>query len=961
MNYNANRMAGSLKQSKTEAQGAARRRSTRLAITIPITVSGKDSAGHTFKENSRTVVISKHGAKILSVHQLGMGAEVVIENRALGRTARATVVCLVDRPSPKDPMEVGIQLLHAENIWGIEFPPDDWQEGPPAATVSPKPEPARPPAPVAPVAQKAPETRRPSVPPIVPAPPTVSPGFLDSTAQASVARFTQEIEDTFNARFRQFEQRLTSLTQQTSHQAQAELQDLANRQEEKLAHLLEQELGSLEQRLQASRADLETLQGRLEALRQTTQTEVEKAERNIQTASFAALQAAAEELDEKVRKKLEAASADFVEETRERVADAGSAAVETFGKEASARLTKLTEDYLATLAPELEARRSQLSAEVGGHVSQVVQTAVAEFDEKLRKTAAEMAGAFRGELEKSLADTTGHLTTQAVQSLRDQSQTASQEAESSFRQNVQEIQKQIQAAVSNAEARVRQVCEQEADKAYNVVGEEIARRAGLAVDSVRLSTEQAIAQSQATSQEIGLGFKAVAEDHRAEIGRLSSSALEELQRRSDTLLKGFQGRLEKAVLEAQQKGAKEILDKLQRATDESLDVAAQDLQKQAADALLLLTDELKTSGRGLVEEARKELTAITGQASETLGRQAEAAKLSVAGLEAAGKTAVEETDKQLGALTREALESIGKQAEAAELSTAELEIAGKAAVEEARKQLAAVTREVLDTVSKDTRAAQLSTAALEAAGKAAVEQTREQLAILRRESLEVMTEEARTLAKECPLHVRKTLQDFQDQRTRELEDHLQAALEKQRQAVLKQVQKVGEEASEQAVVQVQSKCEQVVKEISGDLERQRGATASALKDWEEQTRARLEKQVADLSAVMAEKMRQESEALTRDFQGRLQQTARAFQDENLREIEEKLKESTLKQIEESDAEFDKRAAENLELVFEQLKEKQEQAVEEATDLFRTTVGQMFASLQISPKKPAETEPAKKRR
>lgn len=738
MNYNAKRMAASLKQSKTEAQGAARRRSTRLAITIPITVSGKDSAGHTFKENSRTVVISKHGAKILSVHQLGMGAEVVIENRALGRTARATVVCLVDRPSPKDPMEVGIQLLHAENIWGIEFPPDDWQEGPPAATVSPKPEPAPPPAPVAPVAQKAPETRRPSVPPIVPAPPTVSPGFLDSTAQASVARFTQEIEDTFNARFRQFEQRLTSLTQQTGHQAQAELQDLANRQEEKLAHLLEQELGSLEQRLQASRADLETLQGRLEALRQTTQTEVEKAERNIQTASFAALQAAAEELDEKVRKKLEAASADFIEETRERVADAGSAAVETFSKEANARVTKFTQDYLAALARELEARRSEF---------------------------------------------------------------------------------------------------------------------------------------------------------------------------------------ERTLLAVEQKGTVEILDQLQRATDESLDVAAQDLQKQAADALLLLTDELKTAGKGLVDEARQELTAMTREASETLGRQAEAAKL----------------------------------------STAELEIARKAAVEEARKQLAAVTREVLDTVSKDTRAAQLSTAALEAAGKAAVEQTREQLAILSRETLEVMTEEARTLAKECPLHVRKTLQDFQDQRTRELEDHLQKALERQRQAVLKQVQKVGEEASGQAVVQVRSKCEQVVKEISGDLERQRGATASALKDWEEQARARLEKQVADLSAAMAEKIRQESEALTRDFQGRLQQAARAFQDESLREIEEKLKESTLKQIEESDAEFDKRAAENLELVFEQLKEKQEQAVEEATELFRTTVGQMFASLQISPKKPAETEPAKKRR
>jgi uncharacterized protein YbjQ (UPF0145 family) len=573
---------------------------------------------------------------------------------------------------------------------------------------------------------------------VTPPRPTVSPGSLETAAQASVTRFTQQIEDAFHARFRQFEQRLTSLTQQIGLQTQATLQEAANRQEEKTVQAIEQRFGGLEQRLQTTRADLEALLPKLQELQGTSQAEIEKAQRNIQTAGFAALQGVTEDLDERVQQELEAASTHLAEETRKRVEDAGSAAVETFSQEASARLTKLTEDYLATLAPELEARRSQF---------------------------------------------------------------------------------------------------------------------------------------------------------------------------------------EQTLVEIQQKGEREILERLQAAADESLDAAAQDLQKQAADAGLLLTDELKTSGRGLVEEARQELIAITREASETIGKQAEAVKL----------------------------------------STAELETARKLAVEEARKQLAVVTREVLDAVSKDAKAAQLSTAAREAAGKAALDQTREQLAILSRETLEAMTEEAKTLAKDYPAHVRKTLQDFQDQRTRELEDHLQKAMERQRQAVLKQIQKVAEEASGQAVVQVRSKCEQVVKEVSGDLERQRGAAASALKDWEEQARARLESQVAGLSVVLAEKIRQESEALTKDFQTRLHQAARAFQDENLREIEEKLKELTLKQIEESDAEFDKRAAENLELVSEQLKEKQERAVEEATDLFRTTIGQMFASLQISPKKPAESEPAKKRR
>lgn len=823
-------MAAPLKESKTDAQGASRRRSTRLAIAIPITISGKDTGGHTFKENSRTVVINKHGAKILTFHQLAIGSEVMIENRALGRTAKATAVWVGDRPSSKDAMEVGIQLFNAENIWGIEFPPDDWQEGPPAGTVGQKVEPPpplpppRPPAATLPAtlssgAYKAPEVPKPVAPPVVTLPtPSVSPGFPDAAAQTSLARFTQQIEETLNARFRQFEQRLTSLSQQMGFQTQAALQDAANRHEEKMVKVFERQLGDLEPRLHAARADLEALLNRLQELQQSAQTEVEKAQRNIRTASFAALQTATEELDEKVRRELEVASGSFVEETRKRVQDSASAAVETFSQEASAHVTKLTQDYLATLAPELEARRSQF---------------------------------------------------------------------------------------------------------------------------------------------------------------------------------------EKTLVDIEQKGGKEILDRLHKAADESLDAAAKDLQTQAADAVLLLTDELKAAGKGLVEEARKALSVITREASETIGKQAETARLSTAQLEATGKSAVEEANRQLAALTREALESvgkqteaakvstvqleakgksaveearkqlaavareasetIGKQADAARLSTAELEIAGKTAVAEARRQLAGMARETVDTVSKDTRAAQLSTAALEAAGEAALEQTRQQLVILSREILDGMTEEAKTLAKEYPVHVRKTLQEFQDQRTRELEDHLQKALEKQRQAVLKQVQRVGEDVATQAVAQVRSKCEEVVKEISGDLERQRGATTGALKDWEEQARARTEKQVGILSSAIAEKVRQESEAQVKDFQVRLQQAARALHDENVRGIEEKLKAFTLKQIEESAAEFDKRAAENLELVSEQLKERQDQAVEEATELFRTTIGQMFAALQLGPKKSSEAEPAKKHR
>jgi hypothetical protein len=670
------------KATKPDAQGAANRRSTRLAIAIPITISGKDASGHTFKENSRTVIINKQGAKILTLHEITLNSELTVENRALGRAAQAIVVWVGNKASPKDPVEVGVQLSHAENIWGIEFPPDDWQEGPPMGpggqrVESPAgPLPAAPseripsavPAPAGPVAPpKPPESPRASAPPIsVPTRPAAAPGVVEATAQVSVARLSKQTEEMLEEGARQFEQRLSKLTQQIGFQSQATLQEAANRQEEKIVQAIEQESAALEQRVQAARADLEAPLAKLQELQQAAQEELEKTQRNIQTASFATLQAAMEELNEKVRPELESTSASFVEETRRRIEDAAAAVVEVFHKQASARL-----------------------------------------------------------------------------------------------------------------------------------------------------------------------------------------ALDELQRKLNDMLRGAQEQCGKSVLEAQQKGLKDFLDRIQKAGDEHLDSAARDLQRQAADTLLLLTDELKTSG--------------------------------------------------------------------------------KAAVEEMRRQLAALTRETLETISKDTRAAQLSAAALEAAGKATVEETREKLAFLSAETLETLTQEAKTLARDYPVHIRKTLQEFQDQRTRELEDHLQKALEKQRQAVLKQIQKVSEDAADQAVTQLRTKSDQVINEVADGF-----------------------------TKTLGERLQQRSEALVQDFQSRLEYAARSVHERSVKEIEGRIRELTLKQIEESDAELDKRAAENLELVTEQLKEKQEQTVEEATELFRNTIGQMFAALQLGPKKPPEGEGPKKR-
>jgi hypothetical protein len=102
------------------------RRSTRLTISIPIVISGADADGSSFSENVHTLVVNKHGARIAATHRLTLNTEVLVENRALGVVAKASVAWLGEKVHAGDLHPVGIQLLEARNVWGITFPPDDW-------------------------------------------------------------------------------------------------------------------------------------------------------------------------------------------------------------------------------------------------------------------------------------------------------------------------------------------------------------------------------------------------------------------------------------------------------------------------------------------------------------------------------------------------------------------------------------------------------------------------------------------------------------------------------------------------------------------------------------------------------------------------------------------------------------------------------------------------------------------
>jgi len=117
----------------TTARGALRvierRHSERLLLTVPIRVEGVDREGGKFSEETRTLVINREGARIYLKRPVQPGVTLEVTTHAGHRSAKFRVVGPT-QPKTGEGGEWGIACVDAgANIWGIEFPPSEWEEG----------------------------------------------------------------------------------------------------------------------------------------------------------------------------------------------------------------------------------------------------------------------------------------------------------------------------------------------------------------------------------------------------------------------------------------------------------------------------------------------------------------------------------------------------------------------------------------------------------------------------------------------------------------------------------------------------------------------------------------------------------------------------------------------------------------------------------------------------------------
>jgi hypothetical protein len=120
------------------------RRSTRLALEIPVRVTSLDAAVK-FAENCNTVTVSAHGCGIISPKRLDIGVRVNLEIVADKQSTSARVLELVPLAEDNSSWLLGMEMERPGNFWGIKYAPADWTEE--EAPVPRSPAPSSPPAP----------------------------------------------------------------------------------------------------------------------------------------------------------------------------------------------------------------------------------------------------------------------------------------------------------------------------------------------------------------------------------------------------------------------------------------------------------------------------------------------------------------------------------------------------------------------------------------------------------------------------------------------------------------------------------------------------------------------------------------------------------------------------------------------------------------------------------------------
>lgn len=98
---------------------------------VPITVKGTDALGQPTKESTATVMVNCNGCKFQSRHYIPKGSIITIEISPMHRSQKTRIirgrVIWIQRPrTVREVFHIGMEFDVPGNVWSIDCPPGDW-------------------------------------------------------------------------------------------------------------------------------------------------------------------------------------------------------------------------------------------------------------------------------------------------------------------------------------------------------------------------------------------------------------------------------------------------------------------------------------------------------------------------------------------------------------------------------------------------------------------------------------------------------------------------------------------------------------------------------------------------------------------------------------------------------------------------------------------------------------------
>ena len=605
------------------------RESTRVAVTIPVTISGIDEHDRIFREATQTVDVSRRGARIATSNALAVGTYLRIESPSMEKPTVAQVVRYCVRSQPDSAREICVALLDVDethNIWGIKSPPEDWQTGLGEPTAAQR---------LGHVLGSEWAARFKSISKVA-APPTGFAMGRESQPKPAPASLKPEVPPSSSEKWPGEDP--VSVTSKLEEPVHVSASTLVSSDEGVLSgpdQIRKVPTSDVEERLTGVSLAMETLEGREGALEEDFQGRIEgtlqafqgKGARQAEDLEKFAhdlggrwSQQFQEQVDaavERLREELKN-SGRVVEESKQQLAQAFREHAQAMHESADVEVESIklaAERAVAQLQVAEQKRETSFTA--GAGAAQERLTGVSLAVEALEGRVGALVEDFKGkgarqaeDLEKMAQDLGGRWSQQfqeqaeaAVERLREELKSSGQVVEESKRQ----LASLAEAKLASLSQATREEYGQQLGQAFREHAQAMHEAADEEVESIRLAAEQAIAQLQAAEQKRETSFTGgagAAEECLTGV----SLAVEALEGRVGALVEDFQRRIEGTLQAFQGEGTRQAKD-LEKMAQDLGGRWSQQFEEQGKAAVERLREELKNSGR-VVEEGKRQLASL---------------------------------------------------------------------------------------------------------------------------------------------------------------------------------------------------------------------------------------------------------------------------------------------------------------------------------------------------------------